>query len=422
MRLTIWDLLRALLRHTGAIVLTMLLSALAACLWVDRVQTCSAEVVLRYLDPCIAQGLAPDGSPFHPGEIIAPRIILSAGQALPFPVTEQDVRSGLTVTPILPAGQDEGQGSRAVTYRVSYQGNRSFYETRDTLDRLIDCYFAFYREAYLHPAVLGEIDRELERGGLDYLEQAELLQRSIDQAVSVLEDCAAVSPSPLAIQDVMDGFSALSQLDLPEITSKICAARLSRDPAQLLDRYAQRRQEHERSARAALERSVQAEEQGRVLARASLAQSWAEDRAVHAGELLAAQECQRILDLFSTPASPGVDCARYRQEVEEGISRTLQRLEELYASAAPLVEDCNAALTQTHLQCLTGIQTTQNVYLAPCVLLAVSAGLVLSCAAAVTYELLAPGPASLRRQEEEEKEEGPAPPESFPHRLEDVHF
>ena len=78
MKLTIWDLFKYIWKHKLMIVLGTALSLIAANLYVNNIQTYSAEVVIRYKDACVSEGKALDGSEFDSNEIVSPKVIATA--------------------------------------------------------------------------------------------------------------------------------------------------------------------------------------------------------------------------------------------------------------------------------------------------------------------------------------------------------
>ena len=56
MKLTIWDLFHDLYKHKLMIIIGTLCALVLANLYVDRIQTYSAEVVIRYKDACVSNG------------------------------------------------------------------------------------------------------------------------------------------------------------------------------------------------------------------------------------------------------------------------------------------------------------------------------------------------------------------------------
>ena len=143
------------------------------------------------------KGKALDGTAFNTDEIISPKVIANAKKDLPFNITEDKIRSNTKIVPIVPSSEENMKKAKLDvaeeyeyypnTFRIVYKGNSSYYETRDTLDRLIDNYFKFYNEKYLYLATVSEIDYSLDSENFDYIEQAEILQNNIDSTISILK-------------------------------------------------------------------------------------------------------------------------------------------------------------------------------------------------------------------------------------------
>lgn len=443
MRLLIWDIFMFLYRHKLKILAVTVLCFALSCFYVDYVQTYSAEVVIRYKDSCVANGKALDGSTFDPNEIVSPKVIVNANRDLPFNIKDDDIRANTAIIPVASADEEsikqaklkqgESYTYHSNVYRVSYRGNKSFFETRDTLDQLIENYFEYYNEKYIYLATISEIDYDLNQGEFDYIEQAEILQNNIDQAIEVLESYVDGqnyrSPrTGLTFSDMVSEFNYLAEFRMPQIYSKIYAARLSKNTPLLINKYTERKEQHELNAKNSQEKAALAEDRmnAYVEANVDVPNSYNEDtengrngavildrveddwdRVLQEQttydtliknyvnecigvdrETIDAQECANIVQIFSTPADEGVNYDQYLQEVERDIAQTLDKLRELYATALLLIDDYNSYIPQRHIECLTGIRTYQNVYRGPYVILATFMGFTLSCIAAVVYEIM----------------------------------
>lgn len=442
MKLTIWDLFTFLLKHKIMILVTVALSFILACLYVDHIQTYSAEVVIQYKDGCISNGRSLDGSKFDPNEIISPKVIINANKDLPFEITDNTVRANTTITPVISDNanaikeaklkQGEEYTYHSNAYRIVYKGNQSFFETRDTLDRLIDNYFKFYNEKYIYLATVSEIDYNLNQSDFDYIEQAEIMQNNIDDSIEVLRSYVGDenyrSPrTGLTFNDLINEFSYLSEYKMPQIFSQIYTAKLSKDTQLLLNKYTERREQNELAAKNSYEKAALAEDRMNAYVNANVDvpnsynsnQSEGDDNVTIIHEVeedkidriqeqttydtliknyvadsigvnnstIDAQHCQDVIGIFSVPAETWVDYNQYQANVEEDIQQTLDKLKELYSTAFSLIDDYNSYIPQKHIECLTGIRSYKNVYTSFYLLLVVCAGFALACMAAIAIEI-----------------------------------
>lgn len=443
MKLTIWDLFVFLFKHKIMILITVAASLVLSCLFVDHIQTYSSEIVIRYKDACVSNGKALDGSEFDANEIISPKVVINANKDLPFELTDDNVRTHTQITPVvsdnataiqqakLKEGEEYEYNSNV--YRVTYLGNKSFFQTRDTLDRLIDNYFKFYNEKYIYLATVSEIDYALNKGDYDYVEQAEILQTNIDSSIEVLkgyignEDYRSPTTG-LTFNDLINEFSYLSEFKMPQIFSEIYTAKLSKNTPLLLNKYTERKEQNELNAKNSLEKASLAEDRMNAYVNANkdvpnsynsnqnegddnvtiihnveedkveriqeqttydtLIKNYITDRVGANNSTIDAQHCTDIINIFSTPANAGVNYEQYQKDVEQDITQTLDKLKELYGIAFALIDDYNSHIPQKHIECLTGVRTYKNVYASLYVLFALGIGFILACMAAIIYEII----------------------------------
>lgn len=442
MRLTIWDLIKYVYKHKLFIIAAVILSAVLAKLYVNSIQTYSAETVISYKDVCVSEGRALDGSSFDANEIVAPKVIANANKNLSFNITDDGIRANTKIIPIVPTAQQNLQQYKEKlgeeyefhpnVFRIIYHGNSSYYETRDTLDKLIDNYFKYYNEKYLYLASVSEIDYDLNKGNFDYLEQAEILQENIDNTIEILQSYVGNngyrSPTTgLTFKDLINEFDYLSEFRLPLIFSRIYTARLSSDTALLINKYTQRLEENMLANKNSTHKAALAEDRmnAYVSANVDVPNSYNSNKAegddnvtiiedVHDRErqvnsqttydtliknyvndsvgandsIIDAAHCEQIINLFSTPAAEWVDRAAFEELVKNDISQTLEKLRTLYATAFELIDDYNAYIPSQHIESLTGIRYYENVYFSLYLLIALILGFTLSCIAAVTVEIM----------------------------------
>ncbi len=244
MKLTVLDLIKYIFKHKLFIVVTVICSLILSKLYVSRIQTYSAEVVIRYKDACVSNGYALDGSKFDVNEIVSPKVIANANKDLSFNVTDDGIRANTKIIPIVPSSEEKLQAAKEKlgeeyefhpsVFKVIYKGSSSYQNTRDTLDKLIDNYFKYYTEKYLYLASVSEIDYNLNNENYDYLEQAEILQSNIDSTISILGSYAGNnkyrSPTTgLTFKDLINEFTYLSEFKVPLIFTRIYTARLTTD-------------------------------------------------------------------------------------------------------------------------------------------------------------------------------------------------
>ena len=444
MKLTVWDLFKYLWKHKVLIIFGTALSLVAMNLYVAKIQTYSAEVVIRYKDACVSEGHAIDGSDFNSSEIVSPKVIENAQKNLPFKVTDDQIRANTTITSIIPtASQSLAEAKQKLgeeyeyypnTFRIKYYGNSSYYQTRDTLDKLIDSYFKYYNEKYLYLATVSEVDYNLNNSGYDYLEQAEILRDNIDKAIEVLNGYITSneyrSPSTgLTFDDIIDEYEYLSEFKMPLIFSQIYTARLSTNKNLLINKYSERRDQNLLSKKNSAEKAATAEDrmdayvdanvevpnsynynkeendddvmilqdiddynrENRVQSQTTydtLIKNYVTDSVGAEHNVIDADHCQKVIDIFSTDADEGVDYTEYENSVKSEIADTLDDLKDLYQTAYKLIDDYNAYVPTSHIECLTGVRYYENVYASLYYLIAIVIGFAFFCVLAMAIEII----------------------------------
>mgnify|MGYP004603983445 CR=1 FL=1 len=442
MRLTVWDLIRYLYKHKFFIMICVVCSFILSKLYVDKIQTYSAEVVIRYKDGCVSNGYSLDGSKFDVNEIVSPKVIANANKDLSFNVTDDGIRANTKIIPIVPSSEEKLKESKQKlgeeyeyhpnVFKILYKGNHSYYETRDTLDKLIDNYFKYYNEKYLYLASVSEVDYDLNKQDYDYLEQAEILQSNIDSTISILESYVGNneyrSPTTgLTFNDLINEFTYLSEFKLPLIFSRIYTARLTLDKDLLINKYTERKEQSGLMNKNNSEKATLAEDRMKAYVKANvdvpnsynsnknngddditiiqdvhdderrissqttydtLIKNYVTDSTAANDNSIDLKQCEDIIKIFSSPADKSADYAEYEKLVKSDISDTLAKLKNLYTTAFELIDDYNAYVPSKHIESLTGIRYYKNVYSSLYYLIAVIIGFVLSCIIALAIEIM----------------------------------
>lgn len=442
MRLTVWDLIKYIYRHKLLIIITVVCSFVLSKLYVDRIQTYSAEAVIRYKDSCVSNGLSLDGSKFDVNEIVSPKVIANANKDLSFNVTDDGIRANTKIIPIVPSSEEKLQAAKEKlgeeyeyhpnVFKILYHGNHSYYETRDTLDKLIDNYFKYYNEKYLYLASVSEIDYNINNEGFDYLEQAEILQNNIDSTISILKsyvsDNEYRSPTTgLTFNDLINEFSYLSEFKLPLIFSRIYTAKLTMDKDLLINKYTERKEQNELSNKNNSEKASLAEDRMNAYVGANvdvpnsynenvtngddnitiiqdvddkehninsqttydtLIKNYVADSTSANNSIIDAKQCENIIEIFSEPTPEDINYEEYEKLVKNDISGTLTKLKGLYSTAFSLIDDYNSYIPSMHIESLTGIRYYENVYASLYYLIALVLGFMLSCILAIVIEVM----------------------------------
>ncbi len=443
MKLTIWDLFKYIFKHKFFIAAMTVLAYLLSKLYVNKIQTYSAEVIISYNDSCISTGYALDGSKFDVSEIVSPKVIASAKAELPFKISDDGIKANTKITPIIPDSEKNIKEAKeklgeeyeyhANVFKIRYKGNASYYETRDTLDKLIDNYFKYYNEKYLYLATVSEIDYNLNNTDYDYIEQAEIIQNNVDNAINVLEGYANGkeyrSPSTgLTFKDLINEFEYLSEFKLPTVFSRIYDARLTFNKELLINKYTDRMETNELQSKNSEEKSELAGDRMKAYVKAnvdvpnsynsnhsngddnvriiddidhhdyryiqeqttydSLIKNYVTDKISANVNKIDAKHCKDVIKIFSTPAAAWINYENTEAQVKKDISDILTELKELYNTAFLLIDDYNSYIPAQHIECLTGIRHYENVYSSLYHLIALILGFGLSCILAIAIEIM----------------------------------
>ena len=102
-----FEILRYLKRFSFLIFLLSLAGSLLIYLYADNKQEYTASVVIKYTNSGVADGYAPDGSKLDVNEIYSSAVISQAMDALGASGKLSNIRSNVTVTPIIPDDQQK---------------------------------------------------------------------------------------------------------------------------------------------------------------------------------------------------------------------------------------------------------------------------------------------------------------------------
>ena len=447
MSLTIWDLIKYLYKWKIAIIITVICSFLASNLYVSSNQSYTSEIIIKYADSCIKDGRNLDGEVFDVYEIASPTVIAEALKSLDGNYSVDSIRSKIKIIPVIPDTETkireakEKDGEEYVynpdIYRVTFEGNHNFSDTqvRDILDAVVENYLSFYNEKYLHLATLSEIDYGMENGSFDYIEQAEILQNNIQSTLSTLSSYSNTnssyrSPSTgLTFKDLSQEFTYLRDFTMPLIFSEIYTGQVTKNKQLLLDKYTEKKEQYQLEGKNFGDKAKIAEDRMNAFASANidvpnsyndadsgtnddgirildeihedwenrryneqttydtLIKNYVDDSIAANNDAIQAKHCQDVIDCFSTEENPAINKAAYTKSVDENIKSATQMLKNLYDNTYKAVDDYNGYIAAQHVEFLTGVKFYNNMSSTLYNLIAVMAGFMLACIAAISYEV-----------------------------------
>ena len=447
MSITIWDLFKYLFKWKILIIAVLILSFVAATLYVDSRQTYSAKVIIQYNDSCISDGKTLDGNLFDANEIKAPKVILNVLQELGYENKKiESVRENISISPITPKTVENLKEAKEKlgeeyqffpkTFTITYKGNSSFEATRDILTSVIANYFKYYSETYLYLATLTEVDYSLNQKDFDYLEQAEQIKENLKHTVESLSNYARDSTgyrSPttgLTFDDLLKDFERIEEFTMPNIFSKIYEGQVTKDKALLISKYTERRESDVRErenleykaslTNDRLDAYVEAnkrvpnaynEEDGgdgrgnsayiiqeveydhestidETTTYDALITSYANDSVAANNKKIDAEYCSDIIERFSAEKNAGIDYAQYENDVKTSIDEVLERLEGLYQKANRNISDYNAYIPALHIKKLSGVSYYGNISGSVYKLIALVGAFAVSCIGVFVYEII----------------------------------
>ena len=193
-----FEILRYLKRFSFLIFLLSLAGSLLIYLYADNKQAYTASVVIKYTNSGVADGYAPDGSKLDVNEIYSSAVISQAMDALGASGKLSNIRSNVTVTPIIPDDQQKindaliEKGEEITyfpnTYRVSLvvSGKQGANYARNMLDAILQSYCTYYTEKYVEQKLSLNPSSHLLENGYDYYECIRILENDTNDMQNFL--------------------------------------------------------------------------------------------------------------------------------------------------------------------------------------------------------------------------------------------
>lgn len=253
-------------KYIGLIIVVFVLLTVGLYWLLQRMQTYTASMVINYSYEGADNGQAPDGSPLNVSEIYSSNVISQALDRLgwdPSYYPIDVVRSGITVeqiedesvSAVNEALNEEGEVSNlqptqyVVSYTVGSNWGRS--TARAILDELMDIYFTEFSKKYVNVNSVINSTSSVNSGVYDYIEQVELLDSALEEAIGGLTQRAENTPAfyssetGYSFNDLADDFSLLRENEISSLYSYILRHQVTKDKEALLEKYSQRVQSYE---------------------------------------------------------------------------------------------------------------------------------------------------------------------------------
>ena len=242
-----FEILRYLKRFSFLIFLLSLAGSLLIYLYADNNQEYTASVVIKYTNSGVADGYAPDGSKLDVNEIYSSAVISQAMDALGASGKLSNIRSNVTVTPIIPDDQQKindaliEKGEEVTyfpnTYRVSLvvSGKQGANYARNMLDAILQSYCTYYTEKYVEQKLSLNPSSHLLENGYDYYECIRILENDTNDMQNFLlakrehyPDFRS-SKTGYTYADLCAIYSSFKKYTIPELYAQVLSGPQIRD-------------------------------------------------------------------------------------------------------------------------------------------------------------------------------------------------
>lgn len=222
-------------------------------------QSYTAQSIIKYNYSNAEDGKTPSGEDLDVSEIFSSTVVKEAIENLGLTVNVDTIRSGGTVTGIVPddvtktqeAKIDKGEDvekyhSTEYIVKLSVSSDYSTEYVRTMLDEILSCYFANFGEKYVDYSTIPNNAAALDGQGYDYIEQAEILNNTVAQITANLGNCQAAHPefvsstTGLSLSDLLDEYNYVSDVEIPYLFSEILGGKLTQNREVLLKKYQER--------------------------------------------------------------------------------------------------------------------------------------------------------------------------------------
>ena len=222
-------------------------------------QSYTAQSIIKYNYSKAEEGKTPSGEDLDVSEIFSSTVVKEAIENLGLTVNVDTIRSGGTVTGIVPddvtktqeAKIDKGEDveeyhSTEYIVKLSVSSEYSTEYVRTMLDEILSCYFANFGEKYVDYSTIPNNAAALDGQGYDYIEQAEILNDTVAEITANLGNCQAAHPefvsstTGLSLSDLLDEYNYVSDVEIPYLFSEILGGKLTQNREVLLKKYQER--------------------------------------------------------------------------------------------------------------------------------------------------------------------------------------
>ena len=251
-------------KYQFPIVILSLLAGLFFYVYMQRQQTYSATAVISYTNDGAKEGLAPDGSLIDVSEIYSSQVMSKVFERMGLNYSDynlDELRSRVSINEIVSeedkavqeAKNEAGETveSKPKKYYVTFTAERNDSDqpeefARQVLDNMLDVYIQTYGENHINTSLAANDISDINERDYDYLEMAELLESSIDDALESVvtryneNSNFRSAENGYSFSDLYQKFSFLKSTEVSNVFAYILNNQVTKNREALLAKYQNR--------------------------------------------------------------------------------------------------------------------------------------------------------------------------------------
>ena len=442
MKLSIWDIFKYIYKWKTLIILSVVVAIGLSVIYINKNQSYESQVVIKFNDACIKDGKTPNGEVFDSQEIISPDVITAVIEDMDLKKSVENLRSRVKVKAIIPKTEETRKESLIKegeeysyypdAYTITYTGRvgESPGMVRDILDSIVKNYLDAYVHNYINQIAINDFTFDEDLGDQDYIEVAEIMSNKIDTIISSLgnyyssDSSFRSSKTGLTFMDIETEYKHLRDFTIPKIYSNIYEGQISKDKVLLIQKYRQRINEYRLQEQNYNDKAAMTKERLDSFAQANvnvpnsynatkedveiiqdvygddqdgrnvtttyddLITKYVSDLTSANNARLNAEECEKIIEKFTTEISSDVNTEELTEAIKSDIAYTNDKLNSIYTILNDTINDFNDANAITHISILTGVRYYAMISLSIYAILFAGAALMMSVLFALAYELI----------------------------------
>lgn len=247
-----FQILRYLSKGRWLILIVSLIGAVSVYFYASGNQQYTATTAIRYANSTISSGQAPDGSNLDVSEIYSSTVIKGAIEDLGLDCSVESIRSKVKVEPIISDDEklkketalDKGEEYNyfPTDYKITFtaDSSKSKAYANDVLDVILKNYYRFYSEKYADQIILPNNSASVVTNDYDYIESAEIIQKSVKDIDDYLLKKAEMYPdfrssvTGYTFLDLANIYNFINDTEVPALYASILEGKYTKDNELLL--------------------------------------------------------------------------------------------------------------------------------------------------------------------------------------------